>query len=484
MGSRDIISTATSPIFEPVPIFAYQPDRSWISAHADGIKPVTYARTSSQTYVDRDGVLRIAPANVPAVGRYGVELEGAATSYYWQGYTESGGIITSIEAPVTRTVTLPATGAYVLWIEGNAALSVTVAANTAVGSGWGTLTKSGSLPLTITTAGTVDVTVANGAVGDIVQLTTGIVKSSYIPTPTSTPVTRTTSASDTSGKGLQADLTQRMIDSLTGEVSDWTAAWTTVSGAPTYSGGNKILTYSALTATDYHALLPAGVSVGHTIEVGYTISGYSAGSFNFGFGSGQAGVSRTANGTYVERGTLTTNTNLYAYGTNLTGVVTISYIRRVRADGTTNPGEGTLIQWVYLPWDSEGLVFSALSILATDNSAFKGFLAQYSGGLWRLPYLNDGFGGVSGPTGHTSSGVYALVYQWSAIDLVYRCGRLSGALLLWGGNAAYRGFFPIHSSNKLRWFYGGTLPLGIGSCALYDTILTDDEIIRAAQALQ
>ena len=61
---------------------------------------------------------------------------------------------------------------------------------------------------------------------------------------------------------------------------------------------------------------------------------------------------------------------------------------------------------------------------------------------------------------------------------------LSAGTITSSSMSDFRGFFPIHSSNKLRWFYGGTLPLGIGSCALYDTILTDDEIIRAAQALQ
>lgn len=368
MGGTDIVSDPLSPILMPDPIFVYQPDRSWISAHASGLKSTTYARTSAQTYVDRDGVLRIASANVPAIENGYIMLEGAATSYYWQPYTESGGAITAIEVPVTRTVTLPSTGDYILWIDGNARLSVTVAANTAAGSGWGTLTESGSLKLSITKAGTVDVAVSDGAANDIVQLTTGVVKTSYIPTPTSTPVTRTTSTSDTSGNGLQVDLTPEMIDC---------------------------------------------------------------------FGNGGSGS-----------------------------------------------GIGTLIQWVYLPWDSDGVVSGALSILDPDNSSYRGFLAQYSGGAWRFPYINDGLGGVSGPTGHTTIGLYALVYQWDASILKYRCGRLSEASVLWGNYGDYRGFFPIHSSNKLRWFYGGTIPLGIGGCALYNTILTDDEIIRAAQALQ
>lgn len=230
----------------------------------------------------------LLPNNMPAIyGGYNW-LEASATSYYAQTYTTSASGIITTDAPITRTVTLPATGAYVLWVSGNASLSVTIAAGTAVGSGFGTLTASGFLPLTITTAGTVTVTVANGAAGDQVQLTTGAVKTSYIPTPTTSPVTRASAGADVSGNGLSLALNRQMLDSLTGGVSDWTAAWTTVSGAPTYSGGNKVLTYSAMTATDYHALLSAGVSVGHTVEIGYTISGYSAGSFNFGFGSGQA----------------------------------------------------------------------------------------------------------------------------------------------------------------------------------------------------
>ena len=49
--------------------------------------------------------------------------------------------------------------------------------------------------------------------------------------------------------------------------------------------------------------------------------------------------------------------------------------------------------------------------------------------------------------------------------------------LTWGSYATYRGFFPIHSSNRLRWGYGlSKLPIGVGAMQLYDVILSDDQI--------
>lgn len=179
-----------------------------------------YAAASDATFVRTGSVVRsdgaLLPADFPAItGRINL-LEGAATSYYSQTYSLVAGKV-STDAPTTQTVSLPATGSYVVWCSGNAALSVTVAADTAAGSGWGTLTNgTGYLVLTITTLGNITVTIANGAAGDKVQVTTGIFPTSYIPTPTSTPVTRASSGSDTSGNGLQLPLNQAMIDSLVG----------------------------------------------------------------------------------------------------------------------------------------------------------------------------------------------------------------------------------------------------------------------------
>ena len=84
-----------------------------------------------------------------------------------------------------------------------------------------------------------------------------------------------------------------------------------------------------------------------------------------------------------------------------------------------------------------------------------------------------------------------MLLQFSAALGKMRCGVYNPAtgITAWShstlvGGAPYRGFFPIHASNKLRWFYGGTYPISIGGCALYDSVLSDDEVVRVAKKLQ
>ena len=282
--------------------------------------------------------------------------------------------------------------------------------------------------------------------------------------------------------------------SLTGELSDWTAAWSHVSGtAPTYSGGNKILTYPAQTSSDYHVLLPAGVSVGDTIEVSYTISGLTGGTFQLGFGSGATGELRNADGTYVERGTLTTNTNLYAYSTNLTGVVTISYIRRVLESGRTNPGEGTIIQRVSLPWDSAIVPSNTTIGILTSRDSVGGLLY-----VLKTPAGDIGvvaFDGVKSASQYEPQPVSnirrAVVAQWSSPLGRMRVGLYNpttGALT-WSsptlaGGQTYRGFFPIPSSNRLRLFYGGgNFPIHVGGLRWSNSIVSDAECVRLSKEM-
>lgn len=458
-----------------------------VANQVDGQKAF-FARAGSVTKQFISNLVSLG-ANVPKVENNGSIsiLEGSIISYYCQTFSQNGGIIAT-DAPITRTVTLPSTGAYVLWIKGDATLSATIAAGTAVGTGWGSLTASGYLVLNITTDGTVTVTIANGSAGDLVQLTTGIFPTSYIPTPTTTPVSRASSGSyNTSNNGLTMPLTQQQIDSLTGELPDWKAAWSHVSGtAPTYSGGNKILTYlAAANSTDYHAL-SATIATGATIEIRYTITGYSAGSFGFGFGPdhANAGVTRSANGTYTERGTLATNTNIYTYAAGFTGVVTISDVRRVLDSGQTNRGEGTLIQWVDFPW-SLSVVPNARQINfwgATTDTTIGAFYSRNATGE-DLMSLRDG-AGVSALnfTGKIITR-FVEVSQWSSTTSQMRVGIYIPITdtLTWSSYAAYRGFFPITTTGgqRLRWGYGlGNLPIGIGGTLWFNRLLSSSEVIK------
>jgi hypothetical protein len=233
--------------------------------------------------------------------------------------------------------------------------------------------------------------------------------------------------------------------------------------------------------------------VGHTVEISYTISGYSAGSFNFGFGSGQAGVTRTADGTYIERGTLTTDTNLYAYSTNLTGVVTINYVRRVLESGQTNPGEGTIIQWVSLPWDYSVLTPGTVPIVSPAAGGYLYFQPTGSPITNRL-FLYDGVTVCRIEPANLQAGRYALVQQFSAALGRMRVGLYNPATgtLTWSsatlaGGSAYRGFFPIYGTGtqqRLRFFFGGgNFPIHVGGLRWLNSIGSDAECVRLSKEM-
>lgn len=148
---------------------------------------LTFTRASSATYFDSTGTLQTAGTNVP---RYdydpttlllrGLLLEDSRTNFLLNSLT-----------PVTQTTGSLALNTYTLWIVGTG--SATVAANTAVGSGFGVATAGSPVTFIITTAGTVDVTVAGSPTR--FQLENNSIPSSFIITGGATATRATDNAS-------------------------------------------------------------------------------------------------------------------------------------------------------------------------------------------------------------------------------------------------------------------------------------------------
>ena len=360
----------------PMVIFPASADKRVVTRYGE-VTSASFARPGAATYIAASGEVKQVGADVPRVGSTGWILEGSATSYYAQTYTANADGTISTDAPITRTVSLPNTGSYVLWCKGGAGLSVAVAAGTAVGSGWGSLTASGYLPLNITTAGTVTVTVTGGATGDQVQLTTGSVPTSYIPTPTTTPVTRASEGADTSGNGLSLELSPAMVDSLKGEMIDWSTVWSFNGDAATYitvTAASKQIAFSGAQTSSKSCYKSGAVSAGSSYEVNYTVSGVTAGYCQI--GSDQAGgtfcPNVSADGSYTHRFTAGTTTIMVRGTAGFNGTLAINYVRRVLESGSVNRGEGTLIQWIELPWGYDSIpANSKIGVLGLQISAYS-----------------------------------------------------------------------------------------------------------------
>jgi len=101
--------------------------------------------------------------------------EGSATNQFLQSGT-----------PATQNINL-GVGTFVCWIDGTGGDSITTAAGTAVGTGFGAATPGTPNVITITTGGTVSFTVAGTPVR--AQVESGNIQTSYIPTTTG-PVPR------------------------------------------------------------------------------------------------------------------------------------------------------------------------------------------------------------------------------------------------------------------------------------------------------
>ena len=519
----------------PMVIFPASADKRVVTRYGE-VTSASFARPGSATYTAASGEVEQVGVDVPRVGSTGWILEGSATNKVTCAKsnpqdltnTNRSGEASAVISVVNDAAQLAAMGfsafgsnvykidnsagstSVWLWFVGQTgntnqhsrSLIVRVATGTARMT-WSN--DSGNGPLlansnyiricdTFTPAATTHSLTIKALPNSVVycvmpQLEEGPVCTSPIPGGTGA-ITRASEGADTSGNGLSIPLSRAMLDSLTGELSDWTAAWSHVSGtAPTYSGGNKISTYSAQTSTDYHALLTAGVSVGDKIEVSYTIAGYTGGTFQLGFGSGSMGEARSANGAYTERGTLTTDTNLYAIATGLTGTVTINYCRRVLDSGQTNPGEGTVLCGVYLPWWVSGIVPIGMypSVIAfTNNSQAPLCFTQVPGTSTMRAQLWDGVTFCTVDLVNFQGGKAAFLMQWSAALGRMRIGIYNPATgaLTWSSYATYSGFFPIHASNQLCFFYGGgNFPIYVVGLRWPNSIVSDAECVRLSKEM-
>ena len=111
--------------------------------------PYAFARGSAAWYLYNDKL-----AEVPShCARY-IDVDGAK---YLLLEPPSTNYFLSSKTPATQAITLNATGAWTIWCEG--AGSITVAAGTATGTGWGAASEGSPILLDITAAGTITCTV-------------------------------------------------------------------------------------------------------------------------------------------------------------------------------------------------------------------------------------------------------------------------------------------------------------------------------------
>jgi hypothetical protein len=166
-------------------------------------------RSGELVYLGKDDLYHTAPADHPAIGKYGVWHDGAGTQYF-----------VNPDSPVTQTINLSATGDYCLSVSGTG--SATVAANTATIDAGGEATDGSYVTFNVSAAGMVDVTIS----GDLewCQLESGTFPSSRIyndgTAGDGSTTSRPTQAADASGNGLSialADLDPRVTAALGGE---------------------------------------------------------------------------------------------------------------------------------------------------------------------------------------------------------------------------------------------------------------------------
>lgn len=518
----------------PMVIFPASADKRVVTRYGE-VTSASFVRPSSATYSDDSGTVLQVGENVPRVGDTGWILEGGATNKVTAAksnpsdltnITKSGdaAAVLSVvnDAAELAKVGLSAFGPNVYKLDNSAGTivatalclaatgntnihSLAVFARKASGNGSSNLnlenvtggaTISGSGYVRYKWEGKTPVTASDrlqirAGIGDTVyftlpQLEEGSVCTSPIPGGTGA-ITRASEGADTSGNGLSIPLSQAMVDSLKGEIIDWSTAGTfgnsgNDSAYITVTLAEKKLVFSGTYASAYW--YKAGVVIGQTYEINYTITGRTTGIFRFQSGN-ETCIARSSNGTFTERITcLSTTTLLWWAANNFDGTVVTHYVRRVLDSGQTNPGEGTVMCGVYLPWPTLVLTTGNFPIITPTVGGFL-YLNTVAGPSSRL-FLYDNITIARLEPVNLSAGPYVLIAQFSAITSQMRAGLYNpttGALT-WGSWAAYRGFFPIHSSNQLCFFYGGgDFPIHVEGLRWLNSIGSDAECVRLSKEM-
>lgn len=491
---RSAVSLAVRPANLMTPILDWH-YKTGLRDYASG-SPFSFGRAGQAVQTLTDGSQILTGNNWARNEAKGLLLEGVHRNYFQRDFTVTAGRITHAAAPASQTITIAATGSHIVWVRG--AASVAVAAGTATGTGWGTATQASPLLLNITATGTITLTVTGGQASDIVQVQDGSVPMSYVPNPVGTQYTASASeGADTSGNGLSIALSQAMVDSLTGELCpnyDFSGTYTaglahdwSISAA----SGTAITAAQETTDTDGAAAVQR-VTVGANSEnknnqivatlatdlvAGYTYEVVVRAKRLSGTSAPRTAITRggTTQALLVEEmGLNTWETHTYRFTAITSGVGTVFFglaynqageylikrlsIRRVLDSGQTNPGEGTIIQAVGIPWDSSMVPNNTVVPISacTSNGASILLMWRTPGGQMQMVRSYDGILPATIATEFQAGG-YILISQFSAALGKMRVGLYNpttGALT-WGDYATYRGFFPIHSSNRLRFFYGG-----------------------------
>lgn len=189
---------------------------------ADGL---AYKAYTNPCEVDENGVVTETAETTPITGG-GLHLYTASLT----NYADNADDLTSPD-----TITL-GTGTWTLSLEGTAA--VTVAAGTAVGSGFGQATEGNSVTFTISTGGTVTLTKDSGALDQsegkyVYQINAGSAGIDEIPWVPNTGASTTMTAESFSVSGFAADNETRIVvDGADVDVDDFDGAFdATVLGA-------------------------------------------------------------------------------------------------------------------------------------------------------------------------------------------------------------------------------------------------------------
>lgn len=217
---------------------------------------------------------------------------------------------------------------------------------------------------------------------------------------------------------------------------DWDVCWTKGAGW-TITGGVAVATAVGVAVALSHATGVALI-VGRQYDITYTLLNYSAGSMRVKCGDGGAGTTRSANGTYTETLTCTTNTNFKFEGiTTFTGQ--IDNVSVVPHDGLiVQNGDGsTTTGWTAANSATLSSVSSWLRVAynavanagATQNSLKIGSTYHLTGSMrgdgTAIPQILNASPLVTG-TGSGSTQAVDLIFVATGIQIVLRNTTSSG----------------------------------------------------------